>query len=139
MKSLERLFYTISNKHTPNQKDAEALNEVIKYYNTERKELLSNNTLFAKLFVSHFKDVLIKSEGNYTLAVDSLKSTCRISLDDRLEALVIEANHIFLENHIKHYQKDLDTFEYPKYNSDKMKARLKDIMVNMIEDYSELN
>ena len=135
-KSIDRLKYTFSKGNKPNQNDFIALNDVINYVNTERQTLQNNQLLFSKLFLNQFKDVLIKSEGNYQLAIDSVKKVCRVSLDVQLDSLIEEANQIFLSNHLKEYTEDPSKFEYPKYDRDKMKARLMDLITNMIEDYN---
>ena len=139
MKAINRLAYTISNGNKPNTSDVEALNQLIDYVNKEKERELNNNRLFAKLYVNVFKNDLIKNNGNYKATVDSLKSTCRIGLDEQLNGLVREANAIHLQNEMENYTKDISNFEYPKHNEDKMKNRLKDLIGNLIEDYSKLS
>ena len=139
MKALQRLAYTINNKHTPNQKDAEALNDVIKYYNTERRELYNNQTLFAKLVISVLKNDIIRNGGNYQVVVESLKSVCRINLEASMGSMITEINQLDIEKHIELYKGDLEKFVYPRYNEVKMKDRVKDIITNLLEDYSHLN
>jgi len=139
MKAINRLAYTISNGNKPNASDVEALNQLIDYVNKEKQRELNNNRLFAKLYVNVFKNDLIKNNGNYKATVDSLKSTCRIGLDEQLNGLVREANAIYLQNEIESYTKDISTFEYPKHDETKMKNRLKDLIGNLIEDYSKLS
>lgn len=139
MKAINRLAYTISNGHKPNASDVEALNQLIDYVNKEKQRELNNNRLFAKLYVNVFKNDLIKNNGNYKATVDSLKSTCRIDLDEQLNGLVREANAIYLQNEMENYTKDISKFEYPKHDETKMKNRLKDLIGNLIEDYSKLS
>ena len=110
MKAINRLAYTISNGNKPNASDVEALNQLIDYVNKEKQRELNNNRLFAKLYVNVFKNDLIKNNGNYKATVDSLKSTCRIGLDEQLNGLVREANAIYLQNEIESYTKDISTF-----------------------------
>ena len=139
MKAINRLAYTISNGNKPNASDVEALNQLIDYVNKEKQRELNNNRLFAKLYVNVFKNDLIKNNGNYKATVDSLKSTCRIGLDEQLDGLVREANAIHLQNEMENYTKDISKFEYPKHDETKMKNRLKDLIGNLIEDYSKLS
>ena len=139
MKAINRLAYTISNGNKPNASDVEALNQLIDYVNKEKQRELNNNRLFAKLYVNVFKNDLIKNNGNYKATVDSLKSTCRIDLDEQLNGLVREANAIHLQNEMENYTKDISKFEYPKHDETKMKNRLKDLIGNLIEDYSKLS
>ena len=138
MKAISRLAYTIGSGNKPNATDIEALNELIEYVNKEKQRELNNNRLFAKLYVNVFKNDLIKNNGNYQATVNSLKSTCRIGLDDQLDGLVREANAIHLEQETAAFTEDISTFEYPKYDVDNMKNRLKDLIGNLIEDYSIL-
>ena len=139
MKAINRLAYTISNGNKPNATDVEALNQLIGYINKEKQRELNNNILFAKLYVNTFKNDLIKNKGDYKNTVQSLKSTCRISFEDQLEGLVREANAIHLEQEAAAFTKDISTFQYPKYDVNKMKYKFKDLIGNLIEDFSELN
>ena len=54
--------------------------------------------------------------------------------------LVREANAIHLQNEeAAAFTKDISTtFEYPKHDETKMNNRLKDLIGNLIEDYSKL-
>ena len=137
MKAINRLIYTISNGNKPNQTDVDALNDVIKYYNSERERQFTNNRLFAKLYINVLKNDIIKNNGNYQPIIKSLKSTCRISLNDQLDGLIRESNAIYLQNEFDNYIGDIDKFEYPKYKPDAMKEKLKDMIVNLIEDYND--
>ena len=139
MKAINRLAYTISNGNKPNATDVEALNQLIGYINKEKQRELNNNILFAKLYVNTFKNDLIKNKGDYKNTVQSLKSTCRISFEDQLDGLVREANAIHLEQETAAFTKDISAFQYPKYDVNKMKYKFKDLIGNLIEDFSELN
>lgn len=137
MKALNRLIYTISKQNKPNQTDVDALNEVIAYVNAEKERTLVNNRLYAKLFINSLRNDIIRSNGNYQLSIDSLRSIARISLDDQLSRLVTDSNQIFLENEIKNIENEdkMIDFDYPKYDTDKMKDRIKELISNLIEDY----
>ena len=135
MKSLNRLIYTITKGNKPNDTDVQALNEIIKYVNQENERQLKNHHLFAKLVTSILKNDIIRNGGNYQLAVESLKSVCRIDLNVSLEGFIMEINQLDIEKHLELYKGDLDKFNYPRYNEDKMKDRTKEIIVNLIEDY----
>lgn len=136
MKAINRLIYTITKGNKPNQTDIDALNDVIRYYNSERDRQFVNNRLFAKMYISTFKNDLIKNNGNYKLITESLRSTCQISLEDQLDGLIRESNAIYLQNEFDNYIGDIDKFEYPKYKPEAMKEKLKDVIVNLIEDYN---
>jgi len=134
-KQLDRLKYTFSKGHKINEKDFEALNNIILYVNQEKERQLKNHHLFAKLVTSILKNDIIRNGGNYQLAVESLKSVCRIDLDVSLESFIMEINQLDIEKHLELYKGDLDKFNYPRYNEDKMKERTKEIITNLIEDY----
>jgi len=62
--AFKRLRFTISNQNKPNQTDAEAFNEISKYFELHNKEIVQDNLLFAKLyafllgeFTTHYTDV----------------------------------------------------------------------------------
>ena len=135
MKSLDRLIYTITKGHKPNDTDIEALNNIIQYVNKENERQLKNHHLFAKLVTSILKNDILRNGGNYQVAVESLKSVCRIDLDVSLESFIMEINQLDIEKHLELYKGDLDQFVYPRYNVDKMKNRTKEIITNLIEDY----
>ena len=139
MKAINRLAYTISKGNKPNASDMEALNDIIDYVNKEKERELNNNRLFAKLYVNVFKNDLIRNNGDYKATVASLKSTCRIDLNEQLNSLVIEANAIALQNDMKAFEDDISKFEYPKHDEAGMKNRLKEVIGNLIEDYSGLS
>lgn len=52
-KSIQRISWRFSNSKpfTPNNNDMEALNNIINWVNSQRKETLNNNHLFAKLYI----------------------------------------------------------------------------------------
>tara|TARA_R110002095_G_scaffold193603_1_gene171854 strand:+ start:3267 stop:3797 length:531 start_codon:yes stop_codon:yes gene_type:complete len=79
-----------------NSKDFEALNGIIKYANDEQERKVANNHLFAKLFISVFKNDLIKSDGNYQYIIDSLRMAISLPLKDHYNELFEEMNSIEL-------------------------------------------
>jgi len=136
-KSIKRLSYTIKNQNKPNNADKEALNWVIEYVNKERNRDITNNNLFSKLYTNAFKNDLIRSDGNYHLVVDNLRSVCRISLDSHLEGLIMEVNQIFLDKELKDIDNiDLEKFVYPKYNNEKMKSKFLVMISKLLEDFN---
>ena len=132
--NIKRLSYTFSKGNKPNQNDIEALNGVIDYVNKEKERELNNYHLFAKMYISVFKDTLIRSDGNYTLASKTIVDIVRIDLNNQLDRLVDEANQIFLLKDIK--ENDLDSeFNTTKYDKEKMKTKIIELISNIIEDY----
>ena len=95
-KQIDRLKYTFTKGNKPNQTDFEALNGFIKYVNDEQERKVANNHLFAKLFISVFKNDLIKSEGNYQYIIDSLRMAIALPLKDHYNELFEEMNSIEL-------------------------------------------
>ena len=138
MKSINRLAYTISKGNKPNASDMEALNEIIDYVNKEKERELRNNKLFAKLYVNAFKNSLINNNGNYKATVSTLKSVCRVGLEEQLDGMVREANAIDLQNNIKEFEDDISKFNYPKYDNEGMKNRMKETIGKLIEDFAGL-
>ena len=132
-KDIDRLKYTFSKGNKINQNDIEALNGFIEYVNKEKERELNNHHLFAKLYVNAFKDILIRSEGNYQLASKSLLGVVRIDLNDHLDRLIIECNQIWLEKEIK--TNDSLNVEYPNYDKEQMKNRIVELISNLIEDF----
>ena len=133
-KDIDRLKYTFSKGNKINQNDIKALNGIIEYVNLEKERQLNNYQLFAKMYVSVFKDTLIRSEGNYQLASKTIVTILRMDLNDQLERMIDEVNQIWLEKDIK--EKGLDSdFNTEKYDKEQMKARIIELISNLIEDY----
>ena len=156
MKALNRLIYTISNQNKPNQLDADALNDLIIYYNDERKRILTNNQLFAKLFIGVFKGDLIKSNGNYKLSLDTLKMILKIDIQEHYNGFHNEINQIEFEKLCDYLEipevktlsddqkkdiiiednKELLYKVLGKYSKEKVYDRLNNLMIDLIEDNS---
>ena len=133
-KDIKRLQFTFSKGYTPNDNDFDALDSIIKYVNKEKQRELNNYQLFAKLYISQFKNVLIKSDGNYQLAAKSILDVVQMDLNDQLDRLILEANQIYLEKDIKEKGVDSD-FNISKYDKEKMKDKIIQLINNIIEDY----
>ena len=156
MKALNRLIYTISNQNKPNQLDADALNDLIIYYNDERKRILTKNQLFAKLFIGVFKGDLIKSNGNYKLSLDTLKMILKIDIQEHYNGFHNEINQIEFEKLCDYLEipevktlsddqkkdiiiednKELLYKVLGKYSKEKVYDRLNNLMIDLIEDNS---
>tara|TARA_R110000803_G_scaffold76454_1_gene141083 strand:+ start:18954 stop:19385 length:432 start_codon:yes stop_codon:yes gene_type:complete len=133
-KDIKRLQFTFSKGHIPNDNDFDALDSIIKYVNKEKQRELNNYHLFARMYVSQFKNVLIKSGGNYQLASKSILDIVQMNLNDQLDRLILEANQIYLEKDIKEKGVDSD-FNISKYDKEKMKDKIIQLINNLIEDY----
>ena len=114
--------------------DLKALNGIIKYVNKEKERELNNYQLFTKLFINVFKNDLIKSKGNYQLALGSVKMILSIDTEEHLRAFKDEINQIWLEEVIESKGID-DNFDYPKWNTEQTKDSLNNVISNLIEDY----
>ncbi len=133
-KDLERLKFTISKGNKPNKNDIDALNGIIEYVNNERDRELNNYQLFAKLFLNVFKNDIIKSKGNYQLALKNATDVLKIDLYSHLEAFTREINQIWLEKAVNNNEIN-NNFNYPKWDIEETKNRLNDIVLNLIEDF----
>lgn len=128
---IKRLSFTIGKGNKPNATDIEALNGIIEYVNKERERQFNRNDLFAKLAISILKQDIIKSGGNYKLAMKTLVDLCKIDLDDTLDRFVLEVNVLQLENEIN--EKGIDGFnDYPKWDKTLLKEKMIEIITNLL-------
>lgn len=56
--AFKRLRFTISNQNKPNQNDADAFNEISKYFQLHQKDIIQDNLLFAKLYCFTLSELL---------------------------------------------------------------------------------
>jgi len=56
--AFNRLRYTISNQNKANQNDADAFNEISKYFELHQKDIIQDNLLFAKLYCFTLSELL---------------------------------------------------------------------------------
>lgn len=56
--AFKRLRFTISNQNKPNQTDADAFNEISKYFELHQKDIIQDNLLFAKLYCFTLSELL---------------------------------------------------------------------------------
>jgi hypothetical protein len=158
-KQIDRLKYTFTKGNKPNATDIEALNNIIKYVNAEKERELNNNHLFAKLFLSDFKNDFIKNEGNYQYNIDSLRMILKKPLESHYEDVFNEMNEIeyvkfakskgltFIhwdlcdENEIESQAKLLKIHEkeliqhFSQFKKEEVYKRLNGLLNNIIEDF----
>ena len=91
---IKRLSFTISKGNKPNVKDKEALNCVIDYVNKEKERCRNNYSLFAKLYITSFKDEINRREGNYQLIADSLRMVLARPLESIFNDFHQEMNEV---------------------------------------------
>tara|TARA_R110000803_G_scaffold206969_2_gene274592 strand:- start:477 stop:974 length:498 start_codon:yes stop_codon:yes gene_type:complete len=80
-KSINRLEYLITKGNKPNQADADALYDISLYVEQERKRQLNNHKLFAKIYISVFKSEILRTDGNYQMVADNLRSIVKKPLE----------------------------------------------------------
>mgnify|MGYP001822482020 CR=1 FL=1 len=158
-KQIDRLKFTFSKGNKPNASDFEALNGIIQYVNSEKERQRKDNHLFAKLFLSDFKNDFIKNEGNYQYNIDMLRMILKKPLEGHYKDVFNEMNDIEYVKFAK--SKDL-TFTHPalcdesenqkqsellkkhegelidhlaQVKKDKVYQRLNELLNNIIEDF----
>ena len=98
--SVERLVYTISKGHKPNETDKVALNKIIHDLNASAKENVQENILFAKLYAIVLKD-FITHYNDVDFANKQINKELGYPLSFHLENLRIELNNNELMNFFK--------------------------------------
>ena len=136
-KDIKRLAFTISKGNKPNQNDAEALNGVIEYVNDEKKRHINNYHLFAKLFVNVLRNDLIRNDYDYRLITNSLDMVLRMDLEEHIEGLVGDISQNELLKDVDGMTEDdiLENVKFPKFNENKMRNKIIDLIGNLVEDY----
>ena len=106
--AFKRLRFTISNKNKTNQTDAEAFNEISKYFELHNKDIVQDNLLFAKLYAFTLAELL-----SYYTDVDFANKEINKILSEpielRIEILQLRLKTMELQNYFKQ-RKILDPF-----------------------------
>lgn len=106
--AFKRLRFTISNQNKPNQTDAEAFNEISKYFELHNKDIVQDNLLFAKLYAFTLAELL-----SYYTDVDFANKEINKILSEpielRIEILQLRLKTMELQNYFKQ-RKILDPF-----------------------------
>ena len=94
--AFKRLRFTISNQNKPNQTDAEAFNEISKYFELHNKEIVQDNLLFAKLYTFTLSELL-----SYYTDIDFANKEINKVLSGpiRIEALQLRLKNMELRNY----------------------------------------
>lgn len=96
--AFKRLRFTISNQNKPNQTDAEAFNEISKYFELHNKEIVQDNLLFAKLYAFTLAELL-----SYYTDVDFANKEINKILSEpielRIEILQLRLKTMELQNY----------------------------------------
>ena len=106
--AFNRLRYTISNQNKANQNDADAFNEISKYFELHQKDIIQDNLLFAKLYAFTLSELL-----SYYTDVDFANKEINKILSEpiglRLNILQYRLKNMELQNYFKR-KRILDPF-----------------------------
>lgn len=96
--AFNRLRYTISNQHKPNQMDADAFNEISKYFELHQKDIIQDNLLFAKLYCFTLSELLA-----YYTDIDFANKEINKVLSEPIciEKLQLRLKNMELQNYFK--------------------------------------
>ena len=95
--AIQRLSYTISNAHKPNETDKLALNKIIQDLNKSAKETTHEHILFAKLYAVLLREFSIHY-NNIDFANDMINKELATNLTYHLELLRLEFCRISLND-----------------------------------------
>jgi hypothetical protein len=148
-KSIERLVYTISKQNKPNNNDAEALNNIILFYNEVTGAEIKKNLLFVKLYIFLYSNFIksYQSEGQAQIKIHEILDTdidvLFLQLKDDLDTLEItdffkrqgieNENIIASENKINEI-KELNKQRFKKINITNFKNEYQEIDIETIKD-----
>jgi hypothetical protein len=95
-KAFQRLRFTISKQNKPNQTDADAFNEISKYFELHQKDIIQDNLLFAKLYAFTLSELL-----SYYTDIDFANKEINKVLSEpiRLEVLELKLKNMELKNY----------------------------------------
>lgn len=96
--AIKRLQFTISEKHTPNQKDADALFEIEEFIEMQHKKSIDENLLFAKLYAFVLSEML-----TYYTDIDFANKEINRILSNPIciELLLLKLRNMELQNYFK--------------------------------------
>lgn len=98
--AIQRLSFTVSKQNKPNNTDAEALNKVLEYVNGSIKKEVSENDLFAKLYVYLLLNETIFFKGDVDMAQRSISKVLEKPILDLYEAHRNSFNAISFNNYL---------------------------------------
>lgn len=104
--AFNRLRYTISNQNKANQNDADAFNEISKYFELHQKDIIQDNLLFAKLYCFTLSELL-----SYYTDIDFANKELNKVLSEPIciEKLQLRLKTMELQNYFKR-KRILDPF-----------------------------
>ena len=91
-KAIERLAYTITKQNKPNQTDLDSLKVIAEFVEKSKKQEITNNYLFAKMYVYSFlHEISYYNESfdtNYAFSQRKLNSVLKMSLEDNIKCTI---------------------------------------------------
>lgn len=128
--AFNRLRYTISNQNKANQNDADAFNEISKYFELHQKDIVQDNLLFAKLYCFTLSELL-----SYYTDIDFANKELNRVLSEPIciEKLQLRLKNMELQNYFKR-KNILDPFLKTKTVQE-----LEEIHARYIDKLPELN
>lgn len=96
--AFKRLRFTISKQNKPNQTDAEAFNEISKYFELHNKEIVQDNLLFAKLYAFTLAE-LLSYYTDIDFANKELNKILSEPLNLRIQILQLRLKNMELRNY----------------------------------------
>lgn len=95
-KAIERLAFTITKQNKPNQTDLDSLKVIAEYIENSKKKEISDNYLFAKMYVYSFlHEISYYNESfdtNYSFSQRKLNSVLKMSLEDNIKDVMNRLN-----------------------------------------------
>jgi hypothetical protein len=130
IEAFKRLRFTISKQNKPNQTDADAFNEISKYFELHHKDIIQDNLLFAKLYCFTLSELL-----SYYTDIDFANKEINKVLSEPIciEKLQLRLKNMELQNYFKR-KNILDPFLKTKTFSE-----LEEIHARYIDKLPELN
>lgn len=98
--AFKRLRFTISKQNKPNQTDADAFNEISKYFELHNKEIVQDNLLFAKLYAFTLSE-LLSYYTDVDFANKELNKILSEPIELRIEILQLRLKNMELRNYFQ--------------------------------------
>jgi len=99
--SIKRLRYTFVNKNKPNDKDIEALNELLMVLERSHASKIEDNIIYAKILCLHIKDRYLNSNQDINETLKFLSKDLKESLDFHIETLANKIISTQIVNYVK--------------------------------------
>lgn len=110
--AIKRLGYTISNQNKPNQTDAEAINEIIRFTNNAFSNSVNDNLLFAKLLAIDLKRRYLICNQDINETLKSLSRDLKNPLEFHIDTLSNKMISTQIINYVKTLKIDVPESEF---------------------------